>query len=92
MFILLLNGEDYLNGKFEKTNVLVKYRRIIKIGPFDYKDLDGPLNRLSFSSDAGVSSPTELWTEIRKCVLHHGVSFESILPHVTSVPAKVLKH
>ena len=39
MFILFQNGEVFLDGGFEKTNVLVKYGRIIKIGPYDYKNL-----------------------------------------------------
>ncbi len=39
MLILLKNGEVFLDGKFEKTNVLVKYGRIIKIGNFDFRDL-----------------------------------------------------
>lgn len=56
-----------------------------------YYEFDGPLDRLSFSSDAGVSSPTELWTEVRKCALHHNIAFEKLLPHITTVPAKALK-
>ncbi len=51
----------------------------------------GPKHRLSFSSDAGVCSPTLLWQEIRKCVVEHKIPLEHLLGHVTQVPAKALK-
>ena len=56
-----------------------------------YLEIGGPPEQLSFSSDAGVSSPTELWIEIKKCVLQHKIPFEKLLPHVTTVPAQALK-
>lgn len=63
----------------------------LEIGLKNFYECNGPLDRLSFSSDAGVSSPTELWTEIRKCVLQYKIPFVNLLPHVTTVPAKALK-
>ncbi|MCC2679146.1 MAG: beta-aspartyl-peptidase [Pseudobdellovibrio sp.] len=56
-----------------------------------YLDMGGPLEKLSFSSDAGVSSPTEVWHEIRKCSLHHDFPFAQLIDHMTVVPAKALK-
>ncbi len=57
----------------------------------EYLKFDGIKNQLSFSSDAGVSSLTELWTEVRKCALYHDIKFFELLPHLTSEPAKALK-
>lgn len=51
----------------------------------------GPPEQMSFSTDAGVASPVELWREISKCCLEHECSLERLLQHVTTVPAKVLK-
>ena len=56
-----------------------------------FKNSDGPKSQLSFSSDAGIGSPKDLWQEIRKCVLNFNFTLEELLPHVTSVPARVLK-
>lgn len=56
-----------------------------------YLEQNGPVKQLSFSTDAGLSSPSELWHEMRKCCLQHDCSLEKLLPHVTSVPAKALK-
>ena len=56
-----------------------------------YLELDGPLSQLSFSTDAGACGPNELWNEIQVCALKHNFKLEQLIPHVTSVPAKVLK-
>lgn len=56
-----------------------------------YLELDGPLDRLSFSTDAGACGPNELWGEIQICALKHEYKLEQLIPHVTSVPAQVLK-
>ncbi len=56
-----------------------------------FKNADGPKKQLSFSSDAGNGSPKDLWQEIRKCVQDYKMKLEELIPHVTSVPAHVLK-
>ncbi len=56
-----------------------------------FQNSNGDSHRLTFSSDAGVGSPSDLWQEIRKCVLQFNMSLVQLLPHVTSIPAKVLQ-
>lgn len=56
-----------------------------------YLDLNGPLGQLSFSTDAGACGPNELWSEIQICAIKHNIKLEQLIPHVTSVPAAVLK-
>lgn len=52
---------------------------------------NGRTDRLSFSSDAGISSPKKLWFEVRKCVTDHHIPLEQLIEHLTLVPAKALK-
>lgn len=56
-----------------------------------YRKINGPLGKLTFSSDAGINSPSDLWGEIRKCVLEHDFPLHEMLPHATTVSADVLK-
>ena len=56
-----------------------------------YLEEGGLPEQLSFSTDAGVSTPTELWREIQKCCIDSECKLEQLLPHITSIPAKALK-
>lgn len=51
----------------------------------------GDPNRLTLSSDSGASSPGQLVTEWRDCVLRGGLALDRMLPLVTSNTARVLK-
>lgn len=51
----------------------------------------GPLEKLTFSTDSSITGPENMIRHIRSCVLEEKViSFEEILPCVTSNTAKVL--
>lgn len=56
-----------------------------------YKAHDGPLSQLTISSDAGVSSPREIWQDLRSCVLEHDYCLEEVLPHFTENTARALR-
>jgi len=56
-----------------------------------YFDHDGDPNRLTLSSDAGKTSPSNTLDQIRKCAEQGCVDLPRLLPLVTSNPAKVLK-
>lgn len=56
-----------------------------------YLEEGGPPEQISFSTDAGVSTPPELWREIHKCCIDNDCKLEQLLPHVTTVPARALK-
>ncbi len=56
-----------------------------------YMDFGGPLSQLSFSTDAGACGPNELWGEIQNCALKGSYKLEQLIPHVTEVPARILK-
>jgi len=49
------------------------------------------LNQLTISSDASVASPGNVLREILNCVQNHRYKLETLLPLVTTNPAKVLK-
>jgi beta-aspartyl-dipeptidase (metallo-type) len=55
-----------------------------------YLEDGGPVERLTFSSDADGSSPGTLFEEVRGCVLRHGFALEDVLPHVTVNTARIL--
>jgi beta-aspartyl-dipeptidase (metallo-type) len=55
-----------------------------------YRELGGPLDRLTISSDASTTSPSTMLGEVRRCVQEHGLSFVDLLPLVTSNPARIL--
>ncbi len=67
------------------------HERDLEVWYKEYIDEGGPLEQLSFSSDAGVCSPEELWLEIKKCALNHDLELTRLLPHVTEIPARALK-
>jgi len=56
-----------------------------------YLEHGGDPSHLTVSSDAAINSPRAVWEQIRTCVLQHGMSFEALLPMVTSNTASVLK-
>lgn len=56
-----------------------------------YLKAEGPLSHLTVSSDGGKGKPSELWKEIKNCVLNHGFALEQILPHFTFNTAQALK-
>lgn len=56
-----------------------------------YIENGGPMDRLTLSSDAAITSPSNLFNEIRHCVLYDGYKLEDLLPLVTSNTAKALQ-
>jgi beta-aspartyl-dipeptidase (metallo-type) len=56
-----------------------------------YLDNGGSPEKLTVSTDASITSPGNLYGQIRSCVLEHKFSIEQILPLVTANTAKVLK-
>ena len=56
-----------------------------------YLDHTGWEEKLTVSSDASITSPQNLYNEIRKCVLDAGMPLQTVLRFVTSNPAAALK-
>ena len=56
-----------------------------------YMEHTGWEEKLTVSSDASVTSPHNLFDQIRCCIVEHRIPLETILPLVTSNPATVLK-
>jgi beta-aspartyl-dipeptidase (metallo-type) len=56
-----------------------------------YLDNSGWEEQLTVSSDASVTSPQNLISQIRECVLEHGFALATILPFVTTNAARALK-
>jgi beta-aspartyl-dipeptidase (metallo-type) len=56
-----------------------------------YREHGGRPERLTISSDAGKSSPRNLYEELCGLVVKHGMRLEDALPHVTSNTADILK-
>ena len=56
-----------------------------------YLDHGGDPTRLTVSSDSGTSSPGKMFEELCRCVVHHGMPLEQVLPLATSNTASVLK-
>ena len=56
-----------------------------------YLENGGPLERLTFSSDADSSTPDILAEQVRGLVTTHGYSLDLVLPLVTTNPARILK-
>jgi beta-aspartyl-dipeptidase (metallo-type) len=56
-----------------------------------YREKGGSLKHLTVSSDSSKQSPKNIWDQISNCVLHHRFSLETLLPLITSNPAKILK-
>jgi beta-aspartyl-dipeptidase (metallo-type) len=56
-----------------------------------YKKNDGDLTKLTVSSNASITSPKNLFEQIRACIIEDGFSIEEALPLVTANPAKAFK-
>ena len=56
-----------------------------------YAEHNGPVDRLTVSSDASESSPRTLFGQLRSCVLEHGFALEQVLPFLTSNTARILQ-
>jgi len=56
-----------------------------------FRENGGDLEFLTVSSDAAVNSPMTILEQMRCCLLHHQGELSSLLPLVTTNPARVLK-
>jgi beta-aspartyl-dipeptidase (metallo-type) len=56
-----------------------------------YLDRDGDAARLTASSDASISSPLTLFSQLQDCVINGRFNVELVLPLVTSNTSRVLK-
>jgi beta-aspartyl-dipeptidase (metallo-type) len=56
-----------------------------------YLDNGGKPEQLTISTDASITSPKNLFEQIRICILEHNFSLAEILPLITANTAKVLK-
>ena len=56
-----------------------------------YRDQDGPPDRFTVSSDASLTSPRQLFEQLRSCVLDHGMPVDRVLAMATRNTARVLK-
>ncbi|MCU1290892.1 MAG: beta-aspartyl-peptidase [Acidobacteria bacterium] len=56
-----------------------------------YLDNGGKPEQLTISTDASITSPKNLFEQIRICILEHNFSLAEILPCATANTAKVLK-
>jgi beta-aspartyl-dipeptidase (metallo-type) len=56
-----------------------------------YRANGGPMEQLTISSDASITSPQNVFGQIRSCVLEAGFGIEDVLPIVTSNTAAALK-
>lgn len=56
-----------------------------------YLDRGGDAARLTASSDASISSPRTLYTQVRDCIINRRFAVELVLPLVTLNTARVLK-
>jgi beta-aspartyl-dipeptidase (metallo-type) len=52
---------------------------------------DGPMELLTCSSDASLTSPGNVWQQLRGCVREHGYALEEVLPLATRNTARILK-
>ncbi|MBB4638203.1 amidohydrolase family protein [Longimicrobium terrae] len=56
-----------------------------------WKSHGGPPELLTCSSDASMTSPRNVWEQMRDCVREHGHPLEEILPLATRNTARILK-
>ncbi|HVF91923.1 MAG TPA: amidohydrolase family protein [Blastocatellia bacterium] len=56
-----------------------------------YLDNGGDPKRLTVSSDASITSPHNLFGQVRECIIEHGFAIEQVLPLATQNTAEVLK-
>ncbi len=48
-------------------------------------------SRLTISSDSFLTSPANLYRQLRHCIVEYGLQMEDVIPLVTANPARVLK-
>lgn len=56
-----------------------------------YQSSGGDPEKLTLSSDAALTSPSNLFKELKDCILHHRFRIEELWPFVSSQTAKALK-
>lgn len=56
-----------------------------------FLDNGGDINKLTASSDASVTSPRNLYDQVRACVVEHGFAVERALAITTANPSEVLR-
>jgi beta-aspartyl-dipeptidase (metallo-type) len=56
-----------------------------------YREHDGDTRQLTISSDASITSPRQLYDQLRVSVLEHGFRLEDVLPYATANTARALK-
>ncbi|MNL34345.1 isoaspartyl dipeptidase [compost metagenome] len=56
-----------------------------------FTELNGPMDQLTVSSDAGQGAPAEIWYELRNFALKENVPIERLLPLVTTNTSKALR-
>jgi beta-aspartyl-dipeptidase (metallo-type) len=56
-----------------------------------YQERQGPMERLTVSSDASKSSPKIVLDQLRSCILDDGFSLKDVLPLATANTARVLQ-
>jgi beta-aspartyl-dipeptidase (metallo-type) len=56
-----------------------------------YRKLGGPESQLTISSDASITSPGNVFSQIRACILEAGLALEDVLPFATKNTARALK-
>jgi beta-aspartyl-dipeptidase (metallo-type) len=56
-----------------------------------YLERGGPVDQLTVSSDASISSPRNVYEQVRACAREHGFPLEQVLKLVTSNTARALK-
>jgi beta-aspartyl-dipeptidase (metallo-type) len=56
-----------------------------------YREHGGDARQLTISSDASITSPRQIYDQLRASVLEHGFHLEDVLPHATANTARALK-
>lgn len=56
-----------------------------------YRDAGGPIDRLTLSSDASITSPRGLWEQLRACIRECGLPREEVFRLATRNPAAILR-
>lgn len=56
-----------------------------------WREHGGPPELLTISSDASMTSPAGVWSQLRDCIHNHGFALEEVLPLATRNTARILK-
>ncbi|MFN7927951.1 MAG: amidohydrolase family protein [Blastocatellia bacterium] len=56
-----------------------------------YREHGGDMRQLTLSSDAAITSPRQLYEQLRLAVLNHGFNLADVLPLLTTNPARALR-